>query len=391
MGISVYGSADPGAVANEIKGLREQLAEEEEKYRNCRSGEEGQSCRREASERIQSLREKIGAKTNDLSRAEQLRDNERARDARRAAEKQSNKEKTFGVIAMAAGGAMIRAGFAPCPPSSCNYPLIAVGVATAGLGMNAYLNAKNNLDTTANELTDGTPTGPDAPPPNPLIPDIPNPFNIGQDKFDRILTRQEEPFPCPPGSPPNCKMKRDPETGELKLTHREDKDKDGFGDEEISSADAAKVNQNDPKLQAAIQAAKAPYAGLLAGLEDDEGEGDDEGIMADDGETGVGGESFLAGGAVRSGGAGGTSGGGRKARRARAEDDVGKAVKGLMAQFMQKKKKKKGLTGKSKTMGNSQIGVARDNIFLMIHRRYQERRGESEFLEGLQKPVLTQG
>ena len=176
--------------------------------------------------------------------------------------------------------------------------------------------------------------------------------------------------------PPNCKITKD-DDGNPKVTFGDDKDKDGFGDEELTAADAKKVNQSSPGVQAAIAAAKAPYADMFAELEEDMAE--DEELLAE--AEGAAGEGFLSGGATASGRSAASSGSGRRPRRGKTDDDVNKAVQGLMAQFLKKKKKKEAAKGEAKLFGDSQIGVAKDNIFLMVHRRYQERRGENEFFE----------
>ncbi|MCY4512347.1 MAG: hypothetical protein OXB86_01510, partial [Bdellovibrionales bacterium] len=192
-----------------------------------------------------------------------------------------------------------------------------------------------------------------------------------------------DPFCSCPGDPaklpPNCKITKD-EDGAPKVTYGPDKDKDGFGDEEVTAADAQKVNQSNPKIQAAVSAAKAPYADMFSALEEDmEGGG---GSSVEEDESGMGGEGFLSGGSTAAGQkAAASSGAGRRFRRGKPDDDVNKAVQGLMAQFLKKKKEKAGGKKEAKLFGDSQIGVARDNIFLMVHRRYQERRGENEFFE----------
>ena len=311
------------------------------------------------------------------------------KDAKAAVDKQNNKTDTLSKISKLVGAGLVAAGTAPCP-KGCRWDLIAMGLAGIAQGMLLGDNSSKLSDTSAG-LSDpvNTCVGGNCPPPGPGAgdPSAPN-LGPGSGLFGPNatlpgLTDCEPSCPCPPGADKlqNCKITKD-KNGMPKLTHGPDKDKDGFGDEEATAADAAKVNQNDPKIKAAVAAAKAPYAGLLAELENDDEEGpaDEELLSATDG--GPGEEGFLSGGGARSGKSAATPAGRSPRRKAGADDDM-KAVQGLMAQFMQKKKKKKsaGLKAETKLLGKSQIGVARDNIFLMVHRRYQERRAENEFIE----------
>ncbi len=57
--------------------------------------------------------------------------------------------------------------------------------------------------------------------------------------------------------------------------------------------------------------------------------------------------------------------------------------KNLFAQF--KKRKESPIQPKSVTMGRDQVGATQHNIFLMIHRRYQERRTHKQFIERQKK------
>ncbi len=57
-----------------------------------------------------------------------------------------------------------------------------------------------------------------------------------------------------------------------------------------------------------------------------------------------------------------------------------KKFKSLFDQF---KNGKEFLSKKSITVGQDQVGVAQDNIFLMVNRRYKERRKSKQFIEGL--------
>ena len=313
----------------------------------------------------------------------------KVKDAKADVDKHNRKTKMLGMLSTAVGTGLIIKGTAPCGSSSCNWPLIALGIAGVGMGLNLMNNSKK-LDDTSDGLDDPTSTcvgescAPPPPPPGggpPQGPGLGSTLLSGMNTLPGLpdLTNCEPSCPCPgePDKlPPNCKITKDGD-GNPKMTFGDDKDKDGFGDEEITAADAKKVNQNSPGIQSAIAAAKAPYADMLAELEED---------MAEDGELmaeadGASGEGFLSGGTTAPGRSAASSGSGRRPRRGKTDDDVNKAVQGLMAQFLKKKKKKAAAKGESKLFGDSQIGVAKDNIFLMVHRRYQERRGENEFLE----------
>ena len=73
-----------------------------------------------------------------------------------------------------------------------------------------------------------------------------------------------------------------------------------------------------------------------------------------------------------------------------SQEDIGedagskkrKAYRNLFSQFQTMKKKKK-QDAKTVLVGDNQVGISQDNIFLMVHRRYQERRGENNFIENI--------
>ena len=315
----------------------------------------------------------------------------KVKDAKTAVDKQKGKSDKLSKLSQIVGTGLVVAGTIPCP-KKCNWPLIATGLAGIAMGQVLKGNSNRLADTSGGLEDDVTTCVGDtcAPPPpggGPAPPPGPGGLGTGLLGGGPTLpdfTNCEPSCPCPPGAASaleNCKITKD-ENGAPKLTHGPDKDKDGFGDEEVTAADAAKVNQNDPKIKAAIAAAKAPYAAMFAELEEDEGEGGEE-LLASAEEGAAGEEGFLSGGSTSAGRSAATPSAGGSGRRKPTVDDDMKAVQGLMAQFMNKKKKKKkaGLKTESKLLGKSQIGVARDNIFLMVHRRYQERRGENEFIE----------
>ena len=78
------------------------------------------------------------------------------------------------------------------------------------------------------------------------------------------------------------------------------------------------------------------------------------------------------------GGAGGTRSGSGSGGSAFG-DYLSKMKRGLAS------KKKAVIAGKSKNYGGEQIGVRVDNIFEMIHRRYQNKRKRNSFIEGVAK------
>ena len=74
------------------------------------------------------------------------------------------------------------------------------------------------------------------------------------------------------------------------------------------------------------------------------------------------------------------------------EKSISDQVNDLLSQFKQKKGAR-GLAGKTVTVGKDQVGIVQDNIFLMVHRRYQEKRTNKEFIEskrGQDKPFRQQ-
>ena len=64
--------------------------------------------------------------------------------------------------------------------------------------------------------------------------------------------------------------------------------------------------------------------------------------------------------------------------------------KNLLSQFRANKEKKHG-DQISISLGDQTIGIAQDNIFAMVHRRYQERKTKKEFLENSTQKTATQG
>ena len=391
-----WGEDSAAGNSNQCQGAAQNL----EKQRTTAREEYNEECNSESGSKAKciDLRQRIRDLDSQISNQKQKCQaqaleitNRKIKDANAKVKKHNKKTKTLGLISGTVGGVLLAKGLAQCGGfGSCNWKLIAMGLAGIGMGMH-LANKGKELDSVVEGLTDNATTceGEHCAPPPPAAPGgNPSAESLGTDLLAGTNTLPGElpfancePFcPCPgePDKlPPNCKVTKDKD-GNPKMTYGEDKDKDGFGDEEVTVADAKKVNQNDPGIRAAVAAAKAPYADMLAELEE---EGDEE-LLAAAEDSGTAGEGFLSGGATAAGRkASSGSGSARRRHRGKGGDDVDKAVKGLMAQFLKKKKKKGAAKMESKLLGKSQIGVARDNIFLMVHRRYQERRGEREFFE----------
>ena len=72
----------------------------------------------------------------------------------------------------------------------------------------------------------------------------------------------------------------------------------------------------------------------------------------------------------------------RRSSRYKDKDDS-LDFKSVFDQFRKNKKNK--FAGKTVTVGKDQVGVVQDNIFLMVHRRYQERRTQKQFIESQKK------
>lgn len=375
-----------------LKGLEDQRAAKQEEYNeDCDSDKSSSFACVQLRADIQGLDSKISNQSRQCRGIALEIEKRRIKDAKADVDKHNRKTKMLGTLSTLVGTGLVAKGMSCCGghcKKGC--PLIPIGLAGIGMGINLMNNSKK-LDDTSLGLDDSTNTcvGENCAPPPPPSPGGPpqgSPLGTGllggMNTLPGLpdLTNCEPSCPCPgePDKlPPNCKVTKD-DDGNPKVTFGDDKDKDGFGDEELTVADAKKVNQNSPGIQSAIAAAKAPYADMFAELEEDMAE--DEELLAEaDGSTG--GEGFLSGGTTASGRSAASSGSGRRSRRGKTDNDVNKAVQGLMAQFLNKKKKKKAAQAESKLFGDSQIGVAQDNIFLMVHRRYQERRGENEFFE----------
>ena len=392
-----FGEEDPPATGPEqcqaqVKGLEGEKTKAQEEYNeDCDSGNSSTAKCINLRQRIRELNSKISSQSQQCQGQALDIQKRKIEDANAKVKKHNRNTKMLGLASGAIGAAVLKKGFSCCH-SKCGKtcPLIPIGIAGIAMGIKLF-NKTKELDNVVDDITDTTTTcvGENCTPPPPPPGATPPPGVVGTTQLDALNTLPELPpfancepsCPCPGDPeklPPNCQIVNDKDG--TKVTYGEDKDKDGFGDEQITAADAGKY-KNNPGVQAAVAAAKAPYADMLAELEEDMEE--DEELLAAADEGAAAGEGFLSGGATASGrSAASSSGSSRGRRRIKSGDDVNKAVQGLMAQFMNKKKKKAAPKAESKLLGKSQIGVARDNIFHMVHRRYQERRGESEFFEG---------
>lgn len=360
----------------------------------CRSGNSSAECLQWHQRINNELNLQINTQNSNCQRMAMYLERRRVDDAKGRVDKQSGKTDMLSMLSKAVGTGLVAMGTAPCPTDKgCDWPTIAKGLAGIAMGM-VLGQSSDELDNTSEgfdgfpELCPGGNCSPPPPPPPGGGP--PSPTGLGSGLLGvpggpplPDITNCEPSCPCPVPAgvtpPPNCQITKD-EDGNPRMTYGPDKDRDGFGDEEITAADAKKVNPNDPRIKAAIAAAKAPYADMFATLEEDMAEdaedaGDGE-LLAD-----AGGEGFLSGGGTKAGRSPGAKGGSGRRPRKNTDDDVNKAVQGLMAQFMKKKNQKKDGGEESKLFGDSPIGLSRDNIFMMVHRRYQERRGENEFIE----------
>lgn len=372
-----------------VTDLQNEKSTAQKEYNSeCKSDNSNSRTCLQLQQRISDLNTQISSQSQKCEGISLEIQQRQAKDAKGSVEKQDKKTQLLGALSTAVGGGLIVEGTSTCgTPAGCNWPVIAMGVAGVGMGVHLITNSKK-LKKTSDGLTGAASTceGDHCTPPPPTPPggNPPQGPPLGSGFLGAGLPGPPvpdltncDPFcPCPgdPAKlPPNCKITKD-EDGSPKMTYGPDKDKDGFGDEEVTAADAQKVNRNDPKIQAAVAAAKAPYADMFAELERDGGSEE----AADD--SGMGGEGFLSGGTTAAGRSAASNPGAGRLRRGKPDDGVDKAIQGLMAQFLKKKKAKK-KDGESKLLGDSKIGVAKDNIFLMVHRRYQERRGEDEFLE----------
>lgn len=89
-------------------------------------------------------------------------------------------------------------------------------------------------------------------------------------------------------------------------------------------------------------------------------------------------------------GSGGGAGGGAYNRDLASDDDGGDYMKNFKNPFaMDAKKKKEMVAGKSLAHGDDQIGVKMDDIFQMVHRRYQVKRAGDEFIEPAEASKAT--
>ena len=375
----------------QVKSLQDQRKEAREEYNeDCDSGSSATAKCLNLRQRISDLDSQISSQNQQCQGQALNIQKRKIEDANAKVKKHNRDTKMLGLASGAIGAVVLKQGLAPCPTQrGCDWPKIAIGTAGIAMGIKLF-NKTKELDKVVDEITDtaNTCVGANCTPPPPPPGTTPPAGGVGTTLLSGTTTLPDLPpfancepsCPCPgePDKlPPNCKIVND-EDG-TKLTYGEDKDKDGFGDEQITAADAGKY-RNNPGVQAAVALAKAPYADMLAELEEDMEE--DEELLAEaDESAAAAGEGFLSGGATAPGrSAASSSASGRRRHRGKG-DDVNKTVQGLMAQFLNKKKKKAAPKTESKLLGNSKIGVARDNIFHMVHRRYQERRGEREFFE----------
>ncbi|MGI9549238.1 MAG: hypothetical protein ACR2M7_04615, partial [Bdellovibrionales bacterium] len=152
----------------------------------------------------------------------------------------------------------------------------------------------------------------------------------------------------------------------------------------VTNPDGIKVSKSNPVVKKATDEFMADLKknnpslfNKLKQLEEEGKLGDEEEEVVEEVEEAFAGK-FVAGKAARSV----ASNSSRRSSRYKDKDDS-LDFKSVFDQFRKNKKNK--FAGKTVTVGKDQVGVVQDNIFLMVHRRYQERRTQKQFIESQKK------
>ena len=344
---------------------------------------EKEDCVKKLESDCQRFDEQIADAEDRLKKAaSQIRLNNQ--NAQQKAKKHQKKTQVLSIAAGVTGVGLVATGFASSP--SPNFPLIAAGMAAIATGV-ALQASSNKMGGVANTLAG--PSQINVPPSTPTgqVPDLANNRNNGNNGNSRNPSSLNQsptsdlaginPFCKEPDcsdicKPPCTKIVRDEKGG---YQAHLDEDGDGLAERVISSEDVHTLDKKNPQVQAAFKKAnelfKSNYekfkkqSPTADGAADALAEGKaEEGFLPD--------ESFtLLQGAH-------SSSSGKKLSPFR-KNPSSFFKKNLMSEFVDKQKNDV-LANKSLAYKNSIVGVSQDNIFLMVHRRYQERRKKHEFI-----------
>ena len=236
--------------------------------------------------------------------------------------------------------------------------LTTIGVGIFGAGLNLGLKAAK-MQEVENILDGNTKVNAPTPGETRVIPDLGSP-GLGS-PLQAACTDSSCSEIC---KAPFCKFGSDKEGNpQLEL----DTDKNGSTDEIISSSDIKNLDPQHPMVKPLIKQAQENYQRKLAAALKKEGkeENEEEDLEEEEDWEGVD-ESFSL---IQ-----GNHSSSSKPRPFSYKNHL----KGLMSEFV---KKKNQAATKNPSSKARKVGSYNDNIFLMVHRRYQERRKNKEFME----------
>ncbi|MCY4512920.1 MAG: hypothetical protein OXB86_04460, partial [Bdellovibrionales bacterium] len=143
---------------SKLKGLEDERAAEREEYnKSCDStNSHGARCLG-INQRISDLSTQISNQSQRCQGIALEIQKRQVKDAKGSVDKQDKKTKTLGMLSTAVGTGLIAKGMSTCGSPSCNWPLIALGVAGVGMGINLMANS-GKLKKTSEGLSDAVDT-----------------------------------------------------------------------------------------------------------------------------------------------------------------------------------------------------------------------------------------
>ena len=141
-----------------VTGLQNEKSAAQEEYNSeCKSDNRISRTCLQLQQRISELNTQISSQSQQCQGISLEIQQRQAKDAKGGVEKQDKKTQMLGALSTAVGGGLIAYGMSTCGSPSCNWPLIALGVAGVGMGINLMKNSKK-LKRTSDGLTSAAST-----------------------------------------------------------------------------------------------------------------------------------------------------------------------------------------------------------------------------------------
>jgi len=347
-----------GATNSQLEAARTSLARcERRAERDRERGQDPRSCERER-ERLERERERL----QSLQEA-QLRQNQNSQQSARSIVKDKEKKNYLGAVA-AGGASAILFYQANAHAASQNYGMAA---AYFGMGALAAAQAVKFLQTSSRDRQTGghVQTGggggqipPDDPPPDGPErerPQLPPAFT----RIEQILSERQGQLTPDAAHDISQAIGCDYDCIGL----------DGEGNPQAQDRKGQAISEDH--LNIPTEQKKAINSKVMAQLKKDYPK-----LMKDLLEQTDPNEKFSKSSLIASAMAGDTE----TTKSSKANFDPMAHMNKLLDQFLNKNQKQE-VAGKTITLGNDQVGNIQDNIFFMVHRRYQERRSKKQFIK----------